>query len=501
MINSPVDENLHYCMLNTLENSCQAIIYYNKTEKTPFFSNKRAKFYFADQDGNIDVYAIFRQEEPLVFLENSIRKQLENQDSATIHHLLVTTNQGEEKVCNVQVGYAHNSKHILFIEILFVEDTAMEQAKTQVDLSPRAEAILNFDKNLSVIHCNNHFHQVFGQPTQNNAIPNPNEFRNGLQKDYLVEIIADIRENLEKSPYYFTKIKLVSRDGQTQWHSLELQRRALDGSGTDKVMAYLLNIEEQVEAQASFRSINQYFGAIQALSDDLLFTVDMETKILTRRQRGGDGLILSDSPVINQEFPQSICQNGHVHPKDQGSFIEFGRLALEGKPATVEVRMKADASGKFEYRQVSSVPIFQDDGSVKELFGKVVDIHKTKELENTVSSVRKQVEIIEKITNESIFFVDCKTKLLIHRGNHPQEIGIQNVEENYPECVFSRIHPDDLPGYKAHTDRLLSGQDSGYSFRQQVKSGEYSPFRTEACVILDKEGQPLQIVGSIRREG
>lgn len=61
-------------------------------------------------------------------------------------------------------------KKPVILEIIPQNDTRLQMAQHQIQNSPRAEAILNYDEKLSIVDCNEDFHRVF-ESSWNCVIP------------------------------------------------------------------------------------------------------------------------------------------------------------------------------------------------------------------------------------------------------------------------------------------------------------------------------------------
>lgn len=313
-------------------------------------------------------------------LMDMVVSDLQSTDLAVHNDLPLVTVTGKIQLCDVQYGFFDEEKTEIFVELTPKEDNRMINALQQVHLSSRAEAILEFDDKLTLILGNAHFMKVFEADEQICQEHYDNYFSNGFQPEMREILLKEIHENLEKSGHFITNMKVITAKGEDVWYSLELQRRTLDHSGVDKVMVHLLNIENYVHIESEYKNTNQYFSAIQELSDDLLYRIDIKNKRLLRREKSKEQVNLLGVNVVAENFPESVCEQGFVHPDDVGSYLEFGYRALEGIAGTVEVRMKS-VSGEFGFRRIICVPVMNEDGSVKEMLGKVVNIQGVRELE------------------------------------------------------------------------------------------------------------------------
>ncbi|MFI3114901.1 MAG: diguanylate cyclase [Clostridia bacterium] len=325
-----------------------------------------------------DFMNIFVAEDRL--LKKLLIKQLRKNESSFFYDIMTVRADGTHQLADLQIGYINRANSEMFMEITPKNDTRMEMAQNQVNLATRAESIVNFDEKLSLIHCNDLFHAVF---ESNEAVRHShygNDFSNGFQPDIREKLLSDIHTNLNKFPTYFTKMRIVTSSGQEKWYALELQRRRLDSSGEDKVMVYLVNIENQVEMEEELADVNRQFDALQQLSDDLIFRIDTKNKKLIIDEV--DNTLYKIKEKVSS-FPDDIINSGSIHPNDISIYEYFANQVYKGRAGSVEVRMKEydDDDDCFQYRRITWLPVVENDDTFSEVVGKLVNVQTVKELE------------------------------------------------------------------------------------------------------------------------
>lgn len=378
------------------ENYGNAFIVAVYSSKEIIYTNKTASqtFGVTTETANLDTLFVDDTDFMSVVVDALTLKDLE-----VLNNVEIYTVQKKIVNCDIQFGFFDEDSTEVFIEITPKADTRMEIAMAQVNQSTRAESILEFDDKLSLIHCNQLFHEVF-HTTEDTAL---SHFSLGFQPELREDLLAEIHANLQKSDHFVSRMKVITSTGTELWYSMELHRRTLDDSGVDKIMAYMINIERDVQIESDLENINQYFLAVQELSDDLLYRIDIKNKTLLGREKTNTRNDLFSINVITKNFPESVCENGFVHPEDVKTYNAFGHLALEGRFATAEVRLKSK-SGKYTFRRISCVPVLNADGSVKEMLGKVVNIHEVRQLEkqalyDDLTGILNKSALLEATTN------------------------------------------------------------------------------------------------------
>lgn len=419
---------------------------------------------------------------------------LKNANIVTRNNLPVVNIHGEIINCNVQFGYFDADKREIFVEINPLPDNRMESAIAQVDQSSRAEGILHFDEKLSLFYCNDLFHQVFESNEDVRQTHYNNNFSNGFQPDQREKILAEIHETLKNSHTYSTKMKVVTATGLEKWYSLELQKRTLDDSGQEKIMAYLINIEKEVEKEIEFEENNQYFNILQSLCKVILYRFDLKTKTLYRNEEASR---VYNAPRTTENFPSKEWLDEFMHPDDVEETIAYGKSLAEGKECTLKARVRV-AENLFEYHNFIFKPVYRDDGSVKEMVGSAVNIQEKHDLESIAKNVKKQFDILERVCEDRLSFIDFKTRVIIHNEAHAAEVGIDTVEEQFPDTIIPRVHPEDLDEFKKFAQSNLDGNDGTFTFRMRINATDYQWFEVTSYIIRDETGTPEQIVSRVK---
>lgn len=367
-------------LLKMLDKSNRAFLIYEIDKPIPFYSNKQAIDLYADENEIIHVYDMFETKEASPFLKADIRDELKKAMSVTMYDIATVTNTGEVKLSDLQIGYNNDSKTNIFIELSFKDDNRMSIAKNQIFTSNRAEAILNFDSSLSVVECNHKFCDIFEVEGDARHVHYKNHFINGIDPETRYEKLAEIQSELEHSLSYTTQIKIITVTGKNAWYSLDLQRRFLDDTG-EKLMAYLVCIDNQVEIKNKLDDMNDMFNVMQSLSDDLLYRVDVKNKILYRSESTAQ---LYDLSTKVENFPYDIQKQNFLHPDDVDGYIKFGEQLINGVEGTHIARVKS-SSGNYEANKFTFKKLLNRNGTLKEMIGKAVNIQQILQLEEKAS--------------------------------------------------------------------------------------------------------------------
>lgn len=230
--------------------------------------------------------------------------------------------------------------------------------------------ILEFDMEFSFFHVNEAFQDLFL------GAESTNSFFHLLERNQQGKLLETLGEKLETGTEFQMEIQLEEKNRKTAWYYLDLQKYVLD-QGNVKILGFLMAISHHKAMEEQLEHIDSYFNALQELSEDLLFMIDIPTKTLMRHS-GKAKMYGLEEKIKN--FPVSVCESGIVHPDYVEKYMSFGRSALAGEEGNTEVLMR-QGDGSFHHYQVLWTPVVKKDGTVEEIFGKMLDIQTMRDLE------------------------------------------------------------------------------------------------------------------------
>lgn len=484
-------EKMTNFLLQALENSSQSVFFYKKNERIPFFANKQACKIFADLDGNIDLYQVFDISEISPSVRSSVTELLKNNDSAMLYDVKIVTNQGETVVCDVQVAYADEEKESLFVELYLKANNRMEMALSQVNLSSRPAGILLLDENLTILHGNKHFYDVFSADEISCSQQYKNSFAYSFSSDMRESLLRDINVTLNETEYFSRKVLINTLDNKEIWHAVELHRRTLDNSGIDKVMVCLTNIQDQVKLEEEADTSARYFEAAQELTDELLFIINIQEKSLIRRSIQNN---LYDLQPVMRNFPNSIIESGIIHPEDEILYRQFAQIAIAGEAGRLELRLKRPNSTNYEMNCLIWTPIKSKDGVIREVYGKVANINEVKELQK----VSQYFSILQSMSQGMLYRFDIENRILYRNEDTAEFYKVASKEENYPdpEKLKQVFHPDDIDGYVNYVNFLLKGEDGTHMARLLSPSGKHEYHKITFKSVKNPDGTVSEMIGS-----
>ncbi len=282
------------------------------------FINKVAEKMFGITKDDCDLGQVFNKTQ--VRIESLMRKSLHPDHSTLVYNYFAYTKERKKILVDLQVGYFNDEKTEIFLEIIPQHDNRMQMALHQIENSTRPEAILNFDDKLSIVQCNQPFHEVFESSEELRYSHFKNDLINGFLPEIREKLISDIYTTLSDTNTYKTKIQVFTATGEERWYLMELERRNLDNSGTDKIMVHMTNIEKQVEIEEEHSLMQQYLSAMQELTENVLYRVDVKTRVLTHTVDSPLGKKLGEQI---SDYADIFIQKKVIHTDDTERYLDY----------------------------------------------------------------------------------------------------------------------------------------------------------------------------------
>lgn len=433
-----------------IEKSDRAMIIYHVPTKEVIYRNKLARYFY----DKMDINTIFAQQEQPIMLMETVKDALSQRRVAHIYDVMTSTTEETNQLVDLQLDYVSQQRDTLYFKFIFKVDDRIERIKQQIDTSHRAEALLNYDENLTLYHCNELFYDVF----EANEMMCLRRYQNQISNAFLPEqrdlLLQQIHAGLKKCKTFYTELQIETLSGERIWYSLDLQRRVVDDSG-EKLIVYMIDIQEQVERKTELANINQYFHILQTLSKGLLYRLDIQTKTLYRNEETADFYGIAS---VVKDYPDPVALKSLFHEEDIPDYVSFIQMVLGGKEGSHAARM-ISPSGAFEYHEFNFKQLPQPDGSIKEMIGMAVNIQEKMDLKvkasydpltNTLNKGefhRMAQDILEntsEIQSHAMVFLDLDDFKYVndHLGHHFGDYLLQQVAER----MSSRVRQYDLVG-------------------------------------------------------
>lgn len=481
---------------NFIENYNGAFFVGSLVKKEIIYINKKAKKIFGVTVENCDFTKILGiSNERIEFM---MEMTLEAGRNSMLYNYSAIKKDGEKILVDLQIGYFDEENTEVFLELIPQNDTRMQMALNHIDNSTRAEAILNLDDRLSIVHCNKAFHEVFDSNEELRHSHFQNDLVNGFLPESRQQLIDNILKTLETEPTFSTKIKVFSAIGEEKWYLFELEKRTLDNSGDDKIMAFMTNIEKQVELEENYEYINQFFDAVQSFTDDIVYRIDIKTMELNYLIPVED---LNDKvkPFGNTipDYINNLVNSNIIHPDDQQAYRDFASENFKGNRRECVVRFSI-LNDDYEWYSVKGYNIYDECGRLSKIVGALVNIDEEHKVKQNNSLLNQYLSIMQETTTDILYRVDVETMTLYHFSDPKNSFGTSKVIHNYVQTFMESdiIHEDDKQLYLKNLNEFNNGGSPQHPIRFLI-GGRYRWCKVTGKKIFDSQGHLKEVFGAL----
>lgn len=255
-----------------------------------------------------------------------------------------------------------------------------------------------------------------------------------------------------------------------------------------------LNIKNRNKAiEQTLEYDKKYFATLQNLSEDILFRIDLKTRVLSHNEEKAN---LVKIPVEINNFPNSIATSGIMHPDDVDGFMDSACRMVAGMSTTHQARIKVydEDTDKLDFKwfEISSMPLNDENDIPFEIIGKLVDIQDKIEMKkrattdgltgciNKISFEEKVREILNSSHNvkHSLLFIDLDDFKFVN-DNYGHGYG-DFLLKTVAKRLLSSVKDNDIVG--------RVGGDEFIIFLRDIKNEEFiSNIATRIIENVNKE--------------
>lgn len=459
------------------------------TQET-LYVNKMAETLFGCTKESCDFKKIFgRSQDEMTDLIDS---RLAEQDIVLLYNYPAITGDQQEILVDLHFGYFNQEKTSVFLNIIPQQDTRMAMALHQINQSPRAEAILKLDETLSIVHCNNSFHQIFQSSNKFQDSPFKNDLVNGFLPEMQANLVSDILNTLETSDIFSTEVKVLAKDGGEKWYRLDLQKRILENAG-ENLMCFMVNIEKEVKKDQEISLLTQYFETMRSLSDESLYIFDLETRFL---HLGGLTETELGMPTLLEGYPQ--CLFHLIHPDELQNFKDFAGRALETRESRLELRF-LNKDNRYQWYELLSNVIYSEGKKPFKILGKIKNIQKKIQAQQEYQESIHYFTVMQELSDDYFYRVEVASETLHHAIPSEKKILQNKTIPNYIQAFIQEkiIHPDDAAQYMEDLQAFVRGELVDITARFSFEQEDYHWYTARGKKIFDEKGDFVEVWGRL----
>ncbi len=481
-------------IFNFIENDSSAFIAGTYPENQLIYYNKKATaLYGIQSDSGFEVFRRIFSKSGLS-LEVQIKTAFAGKESCIFENVLTLKENGEVQLANVSLGYFDQEKTQVYLEINPKSDSRMEMAMYQLNQSAKAEAILQYDDQFSLYCCNQPFCDFLNLGRLHCLVQHGTKLGDILRPECKQELLKEMHDSLLEKVACVFEVEIRTTEGDWRWIRLYLQRREIDDSG-EKIMCFIASIEEYKVVEET----NQYFKAMQELTDDIFYRIEVDTMTLHHADIAENGEMTS---AAIPDYLTTFTEQGVIHPDDVENYIK--ELEAFGRGEILEVTARFAIDGKdFQWYTVRGKQIFDAYGNIKEIWGRLICRQEVKETEQELSALNQLLGVIQEMDHDVIFRVDLKTMDLFFKQQvEPgiwRDVVVQDFFNAFRENNY--VHPDDRERYFRLAGAYFNGELDDSDFFCEVRfalvTDYYVWYNIKCKKIYDKNGNATEVYGKL----
>ncbi len=191
--------------------------------------------------------------------------------------------------------------------------------------------------------------------------------------------------------------------------------------------------------------------------------------------------------------------NARVHPDDLASYRDALRAHFTGKAPVVHAEYRIrDKAGAYRWVEDHGMSIRNEAQRAVRLVGGVADITPRKNAERALQESEERYALAMSALNEGVYDWDVTRDEIFYSPNVRELIGFSGAEMATPNDWIKRIHPEDLPAYRAAWAAHFRGETPRFfrEVRYLRADGSISWARQRGTGIRDQSGRVVRVVGS-----
>lgn len=466
-----------------VENYGNAFIVGDLISGNQIYINKSANKLFGITIDDCDFTKIFDRSE--LRLNEVIEQSLESNKTCVIYNIPANKANGEKIIVDVQLGFFNKEKTEVFLEVIPYNQKNELMALNQIDNSVRAEAILQFDEKLTMYHCNEKFCAMLGLKSIQEI--DRYKFDNQPLSSIKDEIIDEVYKKMQTTDYYKRETQVITNNGDKKWVCMEFQKRKFSDF-SEKIMCFVTNIEKNKQTEQKLSSFSKYFTAMQSLSNESLYTVDVKTRVLRQ-----EGVVAQELGIITH-----ICAYKVIHKEDLDEFKRFANASLSGIESKCKVRIITPRK-EYVWYEIHAMIIRDENDEVSEIFGKMKNINKEQSLKDEHSKLNKYLSAMQELSEDILYKVDVETMTLYHMIESEQASLIGNEIPDYVDTFVRKkiVHPDDADRYVEHITAWYEDKVEDITLRFAINTKEYQWYTVKGKKIFDDKGNVVEVFGKL----
>jgi PAS domain S-box-containing protein len=254
--------------------------------------------------------------------------------------------------------------------------------------------------------------------------------------------------------------------------------------------AYFADISDRKRAELNLRHSEERFRAAAEAMGDVIWTSNTKGEMIG--EQPGWAAFSGQSFEEYQGFGASET----VHPEDAALYREWERAVADPRKFTTEIRMRRH-DAVYRLMSITAVPVFAEDGGVREWVGALTD---TTELRRGEEEVRESDERFQGLATAfpQLVWSSKPDGNLEYANSLWREYTSSGESEGEKALWDDLLHPDDAG---PHMEYWRESMASGKMFESQVRlrrasDGSYRWFICRAVAVRGRDNRIVRWLGA-----
>lgn len=289
-----------------------------------------------------------------------------------------------------------------------------------------------YDDYFTLLYGNGLFFELYGYTPEQLR----EEHQNRIERIILPEDLPGVRKAVDKAFHagehsFEVEHRIVRRDGAVVWALIK--GSFFRGPENTTLHCVCVEITKRKQIEQELKINEERFRIALEQMDNTIFDYNIATRLMIHAYKSAEVYGL---PKQLENVPDSLVENGTIHPGSAPVFLEMYQKICGGAPSASCVVQTRLAKGRYVWRKITLTTIYDAQGRAVRAIGILEDIDEQKRREELL---RDQVER------------DTLTGLY-NKGATEQRIR-KLMDRNPPRAEYDALFIIDIDDFKGVNDR------------------------------------------------